>query len=713
MEIEIKCCNNVDSAKITIAEKKLNIKYALNGTGKSTLATILECSINHKDDILKSLTPFKYRNSELSEKNKPSISGLTDNIRSIAVFNEAYVNQYVYQPDELIKNSFEIFVKNDNYVKLMADIQKLTSEIQSAFTNMPEIDALISDMTSFLDSCKKTQTGISKSSNFHKAFKDGNKIEGIPDELKIYENYLKNDNATKWLKWHQDGLAYLDISARCPYCVDEIESKKSNIKKLSETYDSKTITFLNNIIKIFERLGFYFAEKTKSQVNIITKKAIAPSKDEEGFIFEICTQVETLNSMLGNIKNISYKTLKEKEIDVYLKSLKINLDLYSHLNTEHTKGKIKPINDKLEELIIKSGELKGAVNKQKAHIVKTIEDHKKQINDFLQSAGYFYQVDICENEAKDYKICLRYKDGGLKIETPVNHLSYGEKNAFALVMFLYDTLKKNPDLIVLDDPISSFDGNKKFALINLLFMGSGKFKDKTVLLLTHEFNTVIDIMLIMKGKMVPPPVAHFLENKDNILSEKEIKSEDIRSFIDIANENIANANNRISKLIYLRRRYELEKEKVLAWNMLSDIFHKRDVPSVYRKNEEVKHINMTEDEKQKALADINKGLNITNFDFEETLNFVKDTSEMMNLYNQATNNYEKLQIYRIIFAKDTYDKDVNNGDSGDPIFKKYVNETFHIENDSLFQVNPMEYEVVPHYVIALCDTNMKKLQEEK
>ena len=42
------------------------------------------------------------------------------------------------------------------------------------------------------------------------------------------------------------------------------------------------------------------------------------------------------------------------------------------------------------------------------------------------------------------------------------HLSYGEKNAFALVLFMYSVLKDNPDLIVLDDPISSFDGNKKF-----------------------------------------------------------------------------------------------------------------------------------------------------------------------------------------------------------------------------------------------------------
>ena len=38
MNIEIRNCNNIDSAAISIAEGKLNIKFAPNGTGKSTIA---------------------------------------------------------------------------------------------------------------------------------------------------------------------------------------------------------------------------------------------------------------------------------------------------------------------------------------------------------------------------------------------------------------------------------------------------------------------------------------------------------------------------------------------------------------------------------------------------------------------------------------------------------------------------------------------------
>ena len=48
MNIEIKNCNNIDSAIITIDENKLNIKFAPNGTGKSTIAKALIYHFNEK-----------------------------------------------------------------------------------------------------------------------------------------------------------------------------------------------------------------------------------------------------------------------------------------------------------------------------------------------------------------------------------------------------------------------------------------------------------------------------------------------------------------------------------------------------------------------------------------------------------------------------------------------------------------------------------------
>ena len=46
----------------------------------------------------------------------------------------------------------------------------------------------------------------------------------------------------------------------------------------------------------------------------------------------------------------------------------------------------------------------------------------------------------------------------------------------------------------------------------------------------------------------------------------------------IAETNIANSQNDLNKLVYLRRSLEIQGKKGEAWNLISNIFHKRSVP---------------------------------------------------------------------------------------------------------------------------------------
>lgn len=191
-------------------------------------------------------------------------------------------------------------------------------------------------------------------------------------------------------------------------------------------------------------------------------------------------------------------------------------------------------------------------------------------------------MDIVEEEhTTDYHLILKTCDGEGVIQAANEHLSFGERNAFALVLFMYDVLKNDPDLVVLDDPISSFDGNKKFAIINMLFMGKHSLKNRTVLLLTHEFNTVIDVIYNMPYNFSPAPKAAFLTTKNGVLCEKEIKKTDIKSFGEIARNNINSGIDSLNKLVYLRRLLEIQKTDGLAWQLLSNIFHKREIPEIH------------------------------------------------------------------------------------------------------------------------------------
>ena len=74
---------------------------------------------------------------------------------------------------------------------------------------------------------------------------------------------------------------------------------------------------------------------------------------------------------------------------------------------------------------------------------------------------------------------------------------------------------------------------------------------------------------------------------------------------------------------------------------------------------------------------------------------------MIKIYEKSNNGYEKLQIYRIIFDSEQKEESV---------IQKFINETFHIENEYLYQLNPCKYEIIPSYVLTECD---KGIQEKK
>lgn len=75
MKIEIKNCNNVDSGVVEIIENRLNIKYAVNGTGKSTIARAIFLASDQSEDISKALSPLiSFKNINI-EENAPEING--------------------------------------------------------------------------------------------------------------------------------------------------------------------------------------------------------------------------------------------------------------------------------------------------------------------------------------------------------------------------------------------------------------------------------------------------------------------------------------------------------------------------------------------------------------------------------------------------------------------------------------------------------------
>jgi len=429
--------------------------------------------------------------------------------------------------------------------------------------------------------------------------------------------------------------------------------------------------------------------KCKENLEKITKAKIELTAPEKSFLSGLKTDIEALIVKLEELRTISFFALRDVDkIDEKIQLLKIDLGMMEKLDCEETQRVTNPINTQLEELIAKVSTLKGSINKHKSRIEKAIRENQDSINRFLKSAGYKYSVEIIP-EPDSYKMKLIHEDLHQHIETASKHLSYGEKNAFALVLFMHQVLSENPDIIVLDDPISSFDKNKKFAILHELFQGRASLKGRTTIMLTHDIEPAIDVIKSTAGVFQgTSPSATFLTSKTGKITEIPIHRHDIQTFTRICRENIIKLTDPIVKSIYARRHYEISDDLGLEYNLLASLLKKRATPTI--KTASVDR-DMTTEEKAAAQANIRKEY-IADFDYDALVKEVSDVAVMKAKFLATNVGYEKLQLFRIV-----------RGQHDDDVITKFINESYHIENEYVMQLNPHKFESVPEYVILECE----------
>ena len=398
---------------------------------------------------------------------------------------------------------------------------------------------------------------------------------------------------------------------------------------------------------------------------------------------------------LKALKNISSVSFSEDEkVEEKLKNLKINIELFDRFKAEKTTSIIESLNSSLDTVLEKVGQLQGEINKQKRLVKILIEKHRKSINSFLTNAGYKYTVEIVNDNASNYKLLLRHIESDGIINGGKQHLSFGEKNAFSLVLFMYEALHKKPDLIVLDDPISSFDKSKKYAIIDMLFgKDNGQLRNKTVLMLTHDLDPIIDTVKVLNNLFNNVCEANFLNTKKGVLSETKIKKQNLLSFAQICKSALESELDVVVKLIYLRRHFEIIDDLGDEYQILSNLFHKRKKEECKDQRKEIGNDLMSE-------VDFNSGIDkITNFvagfDYVTNLAKLKDLESLKTLYSEVENSYAKLNIFRLI-----YDDNLAEIPS---VLRKFINETFHIENELICQLNPNEYDLIPDFILEECD----------
>ena len=705
MEINVRNCNNITSAKLSIEEGKLNIRFAPNGTGKSTISKAIQFASSGDQQALSDLLPFRLREQN-PENLAPEVSGI-EQINSIKIFNEKYIEDIAFKPEELVENSFDIFIRNDAYRAVEADIKQYVEAIQQQFTNNRDLESLISNLRELSGAFKITASGgLSKSSSGAKGLSGGNKVVNIPPGLEAYQPFIQSAKTVNWIDWQAKGHnEFSELSESCPFCATNTTATQEQIAKVGKEYDKNLIKNLLSILDVIEKLGEFLSDEARENLHTITSLKDGIGKEHEEYIVTVKSHIDILIEKLEKIRTLSGFHFKEGDrVGEILPTYKVDLQLLNTLNSDKTRETIASINQSLEDLIQQAGPLQGKVNIQRREMNRLIDRHQKDINDFLTYAGYRYKVAIV-GEGEQAQLKLRHIENSSHLSGGRQHLSFGERNAFSIVLFMYECLAKKPDLIILDDPISSFDKNKKYAILEMLFKRDANdcLKNKTVLMLTHDVEPIIDTLKSVRGQFSNQVNAAFLRLRENEIAEQPIASSDIKAFIQICEHILSSSINPIVKLIYLRRRDEVLGKLGDAYEVLSNLFKKRDIPEDHRipASEDGTSTQLSPENLTTGLSEIASYIAEIPSDYSSLLALFKNKGQIKALYHASQNGYEKLQLTRILRDIET----VNNS-----VVRKFINETYHIENEFIFQLDPSRFDLMPEYVVKECDKIVEAIE---
>jgi len=698
ISVNISNCNNVVNGHFLIEKDILNIKYGMNGTGKSTIATALE--LLSKQQPLTSLKTFG-----AGEGEDPTVT-VSEPLGNVLIFNEDFVNTLVFQENSFIENAFNVFIKTPDYDQRRASLDSRLKALKVNIGNDERVIQLRQNLQDFAGKLELTAagTGLKLNTNLKAIIRKEN-LFNIPVKLQSYSPFISDDSISiNWIDWKTKGETF-DNKEICPFCSDNLKPQYQEEKQIfSTTYKKADSQNLKNMLDLFQRFEIYLDPSKFEEIISCIKKDV----DEQvikGILTTFMVDFNYLKNQLDRIAEFDsnvFRDINIKDLDKQLESLKINKVVINLFSSPLTNELIDFVNSQIEFLGAEAAALKADMGTLRSLMQDTIRKCQNDMNLFLNSAGIEYEVIInVEDDGKTAAVLKYRSDADVIVDRIRTHLSWGERNAFALILFMFHALSQNPGLIILDDPISSFDSNKKYAIIHRLFakvqnIVTRSFYRKTVLMLTHDFEPIIDFVVV--GKLPPEYVsATFIKNNKGTFVESIIDTEThIRSVIkDLLCHIHDNSLNMVHRITFLRKYYEHHgiDQNMDAYDILSSLIHGRENPT----------------QKDQTPLSPNAVANGTNqikqylFDFEyaQCIQDYFNEQKLVEYYFSETNSYLKLHLFRSLMEIVAM-PEIETEDT----LIKFINESYHIENDYAYYLDLIQFDMIPSYIVDTVDNYM-------
>lgn len=467
-EIFVSDYNNfTKNNSISFSKEGIAVVYGPNGTGKTSLVKVLsgekDTSVNY------SFNGQNYSDGSLfyiiNDQNNRNIIGgsakdflLGDDIRREFELQEYIASEYL----RLCTESIAILKGNYN-------ISSSSSKAIECFSELSVFQAIIKDLMN-------------------------SRSKGSKTDVALYISEMQKQLGVSTPQYEEDKFAYivLDLAEKSPL-IDEIETIETS--KLTNNTHIKEVEENTEAIKILSQFHYknqcivcdtedidangLLDKKTKNRESII-KSLDAKTKK---IIEKIISYADDKDPF--NIKQIMLNAIETGELKGVL-SLKNELKQYKKIFTLkaiagltklYSESDIKEKYDEYQKVISQKPEI-------------TAEDflYIEQIISNSMSK----KLQIVRDDKKNIKIVLEDKDF-LEVDRGNLPLSTGEQNFLSLTFEFLKAKNSDKPIVVLDDPISSFDSIYKnkiaYAIVKML-------QSKKRIILTHN----VDLLRLLDGQ---------------------------------------------------------------------------------------------------------------------------------------------------------------------------------------------------------------------
>lgn len=672
---------------IKVKEKALNVKYSYNGFGKSSLAKAIYYGIEEPETI-DALTP--YRGGEPTIKNLGAFN-------SCLLFNEEFVNNTLFQDDDLIEGSYDVFVVNkdlqEKETKLNVLLGNLNKSLNNTLINNFKYDAeqilgslVLNKGGDDFDKRKTGYKGLSKAPSIETA--------ALKTSVKEFGDNIVAESLVQWLGWHKEGHKYL-ANDKCPFCNGQINAKQKDyvidVDNLVEGMDFKNNKAAREVIS--NKVVPYVPASVKPVIKELLNDPTLESKKKTALIDSLKT-INKESSKISTLKKLelSHGVLPDKtSLKTLLLDCVLDEKYFADIGDSYKIAALE-VNSSIKELVKSIDIFLDGVKAYKKSLENAIRQSEEEINSFLKTAGipYKFHIDLLTSDDAVTKL-TPIENVDYEMDDIRGHLSFGERNALSVALFGALVKSSDIDLVILDDPISSFDENKKFAIMNYFFnKDNGVLKDNTTILFTHDFEPIIEVKNNVVDFSKKERHVTVLTKNSGVVSEIVVSKNDLINAFKYEEEMAANESlEEYVRLIHLRKMYELKFGcSGDAYDIMSSAEHLRPKPS------DKKH-------QEYEASIVNNGVSIIR-------NYIKSFSyndfvtkynleKLIDLYNRASTKMDKLIILRAI--DEIADLEIKESN---PILYNFMSINFHVESLYLYQIKGIDF--VPQFVIDLCDS---------